>query len=800
MLKLSQAICLLVVLLCHALSFAGVPTVVTVQSAGVGILDLVLTSTNNEPVGGGTVVDTINVTPTAYAVDGQQPTAVSRYSLPWDEGPSPDGRTLPVTVQHHLYLTIAHPLANGSTHTVTSPYGQATFTYSDTSTYCSAIRVAQGGYSSLATVRYANYAVWRGDGGALRLSAMPAYRVISELTGQTVFSGVASREFDDTTGAQASGEWVYRLPLDAVGRGGPMFVAVQGCGRSRSFTIGAGTATYVITRGLFHQRCGQELALPYTQFTRPACHTRVYDTRTPWVNGFITVPQDAGISTLDMRGLWHDAGDADRRPMHAIIPIALLTYFEAWKSHYVDGQLNLPESGNGIPDFLDEALWGVLGYQYLQVTAPADTQVGGVRVGTEQRGHPAYGVESMATDRGVYGTWSVDGPAGTAAEGVTALVAGIFAQASRLVRPYDAARADMLRDRALLAWAYVGRTYNLSANKPWLMYGALQMYLLTGDASQHDLFRRIAQALVVSGGTWPDQWLSSNLSATVHTTHFVGYLLDHGRPVDAALVTALKNRVIQEADRGGYFSLNPTNVAYPYTASSFLGWGSTGSVRFDAPAFASLFTTDPAKKQQYINTMSVQMDWVTGLNPMNMSFVTGLGTDSPRVPGHLDSFFTSQRGLGPVHGLSVYAITGGWSGQTYQLAVSNKIFPNKHTLPIMKRYAHGWTLLNSNEFTAWETVVWNAAVSGFLYNASQDVHPPPPPLDAGAPDAAHDASLADVPHDSPRDAGADAGAGALDSGVDSGHVADAGPVLMCIQPPPPPPVCGIAYPHDAGAR
>jgi hypothetical protein len=136
--------------------------------------------------------------------------------------------------------------------------------------------------------------------------------------------------------------------------------------------------------------------------------------------------------------------------------------------------------------------------------------------------------------------------------------------------------------------------------------------------------------------------------------------------------------------------------------------------------------------------------------------------------------------------------------------VSNKIFPNKDTLPIMKRYAHGWTLLNSNEFTVWETVVWNAAVSGFLYNASADFPPPPPPIDAGAPDAAHDASLADVPHDSPRDAGTDAGHPSLDAGADARL--DAGQVLVCIQPEPvcrvPPVTCGyqVVAPIDAGVR
>lgn len=792
---LATALLALVALVCPAFAWAGPPIIVGTQMAAPGTLDLVLESTNTESTAGGVVPDTINVTPSSYSIDGQQPSSVSRYSLPREAGPAVNNAA-PVTVRHHLFINLATPLTSGTSHNITSPYGNTQFTYSDTGTYCSAIHVAQGGYSSLATVRYANFAVWNGSGGSIRFTAIPAYRVVNESTGATVFSGTASREFDDTTGPAASGAWTYRLPLDAVPNGGPYYVVVASCGRSRSFTVGTRISAYTIIRGLLHQRCGQELAEPYTHHTRPACHTRIYDTRTPWVNDHLVVPQDAGVTTLDRKGLYHDAGDFDVRPMHTIIPIILLNYFEAWPSHFASGQLNLPDQGTA-PDFLKEALWGVLGWQYLQVTTPGDPQLGGTRSGFEQAGHPVYSQENAATDRGIYGSWSVDGAAGTAAEGLSAFVAGTFAQASRLVRPYDPARADLLRDRALLAWAYVTRTYNMNATNAYLMYGSLQMYLLTGDAAQHDLFKRLANSIVVNGGSWPTQWLSGNNSATVNTSHFVGYLLNHGRPTDPALVTALKARIFSEADRGGYFSLAPANTAWPFLAPAFISWGSESSVRFDAPAWASLFTSDPAKKQQYINTMSLMMDWVTGLNPMNMAFVTGVGTDAPRNPGHLDSYFTEQRGLSAVPGLSLYGITSGWSGQNYQLAISNKIYPDKNSLPTMKRYADAWLLLGSAEFSTWETIVYNAAVAGFLYDASQAA-PPPPPLDAGTvADASVDASAdAAAPPDSgvAVDASRDTG---VDASVDSGPV-DAGPVLMCIQPPPPPPICGPAYPYDAG--
>lgn len=68
----------------------------------------------------------------------------------------------------------------------------------------------------------------------------------------------------------------------------------------------------------------------------------------------------------------------------------------------------------------------------------------------------------------------------------------------------------------------------------------------------------------------------------------------------------------------------------------------------------------------------------------------------------------------------VYGPTEGRSGAAYQTAVSNKLYPAWDKLPVLRRWADGWSLINSSEFTTWETMVWNAAMHGFLYNAGAD--------------------------------------------------------------------------------
>jgi len=63
--------------------------------------------------------------------------------------------------------------------------------------------------------------------------------------------------------------------------------------------------------------------------------------------------------TLDLTGGWHDAGDYNKYVWKATSSAILfmLRAFEDNPGVFKDGDLNIPESGNGIPDILDEIKW-----------------------------------------------------------------------------------------------------------------------------------------------------------------------------------------------------------------------------------------------------------------------------------------------------------------------------------------------------------------------------------------------------------------------------------------------------------
>src|SRR5581483_5514473 len=203
------------------------PHLIELRVAAPSVL-VAIVETSQDESGINTTPDTLDLDPTHWQVNGQPPTAIHRYSVPFDEGKpqiATQPNTFPVVVHHRIYLHLGAPLQEGSTYSVTGPYGSQSLVFGSRTTFCESIKVNQVGYSERSTSRFAVFGAYLGNGGSLRMSPFPHYDVIAEATGAVVFSGTASKETDDTAiGGPTSGEWVYRLPLSAVPPGGPYFV------------------------------------------------------------------------------------------------------------------------------------------------------------------------------------------------------------------------------------------------------------------------------------------------------------------------------------------------------------------------------------------------------------------------------------------------------------------------------------------------------------------------------------------------------------------------------------------------
>ena len=101
------------------------------------------------------------------------------------------------------------------------------------------------------------------------------------------------------------------------------------------------------------QRCGIAIDDPVTGIRHAACHLR---------DGAIAHKDGANPAEKQIAapGGWHDAGDYGKYvSTTAVTTGRLLSLYESHPKAFPDRQLTIPESGNGIPDLLDEMRVGL---------------------------------------------------------------------------------------------------------------------------------------------------------------------------------------------------------------------------------------------------------------------------------------------------------------------------------------------------------------------------------------------------------------------------------------------------------
>jgi endoglucanase len=155
----------------------------------------------------------------------------------------------------------------------------------------------------------------------------------------------------------------------------------------------------------------------------------------PWVH-----PSDAALAPPGVRGGWHDAGDYSlySASLNSALFWLLLTYSDF--APQADDR-NIPESGNGVPDLLDEARQGL---EWLLSTQEPG---GGFRNSTCEEHYGPYGTNVPSAVQPYRA-----GEVGTLA---TARAVGNLATASSLFRRFDPRFADRALDAAWRGQRYL---------------------------------------------------------------------------------------------------------------------------------------------------------------------------------------------------------------------------------------------------------------------------------------------------------------------------------------------------------
>ncbi|MGF0176535.1 glycoside hydrolase family 9 protein [Streptomyces sp. Marseille-Q5077] len=365
-------------------------------------------------------------------------------------------------------------------------------------------------------------------------------------------------------------------------------------------------------------------------YVRPAGHVDVAPNQ-----GDGNVPCQPGVCDyrLDVTGGWYDAGDHGKYVVNGGISVwELLSTYERERlartgepKKLGDGTLAIPESGNKVPDILDEVRWELEFLLKMQV--PAGQPLAGMahhKIHDEQwTGLPLL-PSADPQKRELH-------PPSTAA---TLNLAATAAQAARLYRPYDKEFAAKTLAAARKAWSAALAHPDRYASESDGIGGGTY-----ADNNVTDEFYWAAAELYLSTGE--KEFADHVLNSPVHTADIFGPLgYDWARTAPAArldLATVpsrlpgrdqVRQSVIKGADR--YLAtLKSQAYGMPYAPPENLyDWGSNHQILHNAVVIATAYDITGASK--YRDGAVQSMDYLLGRNALNISYVTGYGEVNSR--------------------------------------------------------------------------------------------------------------------------------------------------------------------------
>jgi endoglucanase len=189
-----------------------------------------------------------------------------------------------------------------------------------------------------------------------------------------------------------------------------------------------------LLRSYYLQRCGVAITDSATGINHPPCH--VGDGLIDHADTF-----NQANEFKPATGGWHDAGDFGKYVSPSAVTIGrLLSLYEQYPNLFRDRQLNIPESGNGKPDLLDEVK---VGLDWMLKMQRADGAVYRKLSGKKWPGEilPNQDVQP----RYIYGISTPE----------TGNLAAAMAMAARIYSSYDAALAQSYLAAAQKAWNYL---------------------------------------------------------------------------------------------------------------------------------------------------------------------------------------------------------------------------------------------------------------------------------------------------------------------------------------------------------
>jgi endoglucanase len=345
----------------------------------------------------------------------------------------------------------------------------------------------------------------------------------------------------------------------------------------------------------------------------------------------------AGTIISSPRG-WYDAGDYNKYIVNSGITMGtLLSLYEDFPAYFDTLRINIPESGDGAPDLLNEIVWNLR--WMLTMQDPFD---GGVYNKVTNADFDGMIMPSAAvTPRYVV-------PKGT---GATLDFAAVMAQAGRIFSKFKKVfpgLSDSCLNSAEKAWMWAVKNPKVAYDQN-LMNRQFKPVINTGgygDSDFSDEFIWAASELYISTGkdsfykAYPMSSDSLMPLPSWDNVRLLGYYtlarfekkLTNGAKSDFPM---LKDRIIRAAEK---MTEGVSGRAYMTVMGKSAGdfiWGSNSVATNEGILLIQAYRLTNDKR--YLDYALTNLDYILGRNATGYSYVTGNGHKTPMFPHHRQS-------------------------------------------------------------------------------------------------------------------------------------------------------------------
>lgn len=312
-------------------------------------------------------------------------------------------------------------------------------------------------------------------------------------------------------------------------------------------------------------------------------------------------------------GGWYDAGDYNKYIVNSSITTwTILQSLVLNEAYHKSQQLNIPESGNDLPDILDEALVNLKWMMTMQ-----DPNDGGVYHKLTTKSFDGFIMPNETSEQRYIIRKSTSAALDYAAT---------MAAASRVMIAYEMEDlAEQMKNNAVRAWDWAvqnpddfyiqpedistGAYGDTSYVDEWFWAGA-ELYLLTNDSKYNEKMMENYQAPITP------KWDVVNALGII-----------------SLLISDQETEFQQiETDFIAYADLMlEKEKACPYLISmDKFAWGSNSDVANDG--MLKLVAYQLTGDEKYVASAQNDLDYILGRNATGYSFVTGFGHKTPMVP------------------------------------------------------------------------------------------------------------------------------------------------------------------------